>query len=73
MPGFLEEFFPEVLQQVDDRGSGKAMHFRCRVDALLASNCSQVLKMLDHAAGFNPYCTYDNQALQWFTSRSVPA
>lgn len=40
MPGFLERFFPEVLQQVDDRKDGT----------------------------FNPYCTYDNQGLQWFTS-----
>ena len=42
MPGFLEEFFPEVLQQVDDRGSGKAMHFYRRV-MHAACNCSEVL------------------------------
>ena len=43
MPGFLEEFFPEVLQQVDDRGAGKAVHFCCWAEHV-ASNCSEVLK-----------------------------
>lgn len=30
MPGFLEQFFPEVLDNVDDRGSGANLLVSCR-------------------------------------------
>ena len=69
MPGFLERFFPSLVHSSDSGGEPKTV---LAAATSAVADPGVILKQQGgHAGdggGSDPYCTFDNQVLQWFTS-----